>query len=346
MVGSSASAGAGRCCSAGLLAGGGGGGIAASTGLAAPVAGGGGGAASGCRRRAQARCRRGRRPAAARRCRDRRRRARRPPRPGSRPDEGEILGQRRRNPRHLLLARGAGDADARCGSAFLPPSDRGCGFPSATPARTGCGRCHCRKSTDESAAEYITSVPFGAITGARPAEKLRNRRSNGLRLEASISAILTPAPRLLISPSTVSRLKPSRRTSGSVQIWRIDRDHVALAARLHAKAGEEDQRDRARLDLAVQALEGAAHLLAGQVLADIDIETVALELFGDVARVVDRLLQRRLGVRIFRVADDQRIALAGCERRGYRRDRKINVRSNARRIFIMTAVQITAVQPK
>ena len=75
------------------------------------------------------------------------------------------------------------------------------------------------ETTDESAAEYITSVPFGAITGARPAEKLRNRRSNGLRLLASISAILTPAPRLLISPSTVSRLKPSRRTSGSVQIW-------------------------------------------------------------------------------------------------------------------------------
>src|SRR3954453_23812209 len=75
------------------------------------------------------------------------------------------------------------------------------------------------ETTDESAAEYITSVPFGAITGARPAEKLRNRRANGLRREALISAILTPAPRLLISPSTVSRLKPSRRTSGSVQIW-------------------------------------------------------------------------------------------------------------------------------
>src|SRR6266481_1991611 len=74
------------------------------------------------------------------------------------------------------------------------------------------------ESTDESAAEYITSVPFGAITGARPAEKLRKRRSNGLRLEASIRAILTPAPRLLISPSTVSRLMPSRRTSASVQI--------------------------------------------------------------------------------------------------------------------------------
>ena len=73
--------------------------------------------------------------------------------------------------------------------------------------------------TEESAAEYITSVPLGAITGARPAEKLRKRRSKGLRLLASTNAILTPAPRLLISPSTVSRLKPSRRTSASVQIW-------------------------------------------------------------------------------------------------------------------------------
>src|SRR3954468_6968065 len=86
-------------------------------------------------------------------------------------------------------------------------------------------------TTELSAAEYITSVPFGAITGARPAEKLRNRRSNGLRLEASISAIFTPAPRLLISLKIVSRLTPSRRTSGSVQIcasigirklWRAD----------------------------------------------------------------------------------------------------------------------------
>src|ERR1700744_618597 len=73
--------------------------------------------------------------------------------------------------------------------------------------------------TELSAAEYITSVPFGAITGARPAEKLRNRRSNGLRRQGAIRAILTPAPRLLISPSTASRLKPSRRTSASVQIW-------------------------------------------------------------------------------------------------------------------------------
>src|SRR3954468_13976037 len=75
------------------------------------------------------------------------------------------------------------------------------------------------ETTEASAAEYITSVPFGAMTGVRPAEKLRNLRSNGLRLEASTSAILTPAPRVLSSPRMVSRLKPSRRTSDSVQIW-------------------------------------------------------------------------------------------------------------------------------
>src|SRR3954454_11238173 len=74
------------------------------------------------------------------------------------------------------------------------------------------------ETTEASAAEYITNVPFGAMTGVRPAEKLRNRRSNGLRLEAAPSAILTPAPRVLSSPSTVSRLMPSRRTSDSVQI--------------------------------------------------------------------------------------------------------------------------------
>src|SRR6202158_3017827 len=72
--------------------------------------------------------------------------------------------------------------------------------------------------TEESAAEYITSVPFGAMTGASPAEKLRNRRSYGLRLVASISASLPTAPRLLTSHRTVSRLSPSRRTSASVQI--------------------------------------------------------------------------------------------------------------------------------
>src|SRR5260370_3595379 len=69
--------------------------------------------------------------------------------------------------------------------------------------------------TEESAAEYITSVPLGAITGAKPAEKLRNRRSNGLRRGASVRAVLTPAPPLLISPPTLSPPHPPPRTSRS-----------------------------------------------------------------------------------------------------------------------------------
>ena len=191
-------------------------------------------------------------------------------------------------------------------------------------------------TTEESAAEYITSVPFGAMTGARPAEKLRNRRSNGLRLEASIRAILTPAPRLLISPSTVSRLKPSRRTSGFGPDLGVDRDHVALAAGLDAEPAEENQRDRAGLDLSVRLVEGAAHRVAGQVFADLDIEAVALEFVGDVAGVVDRLLQRRFGVGIFGVADHQRKPLAGRGAGAIGSTEKTEISNNARRIFIIT----------
>src|SRR5262249_43358814 len=88
------------------------------------------------------------------------------------------------------------------------------------------------------------------------------------------------------------------------------------------KTREEDQRDRSGLDLAVEALERAPHLLARQVLANIDIEAVALELVGDVARIIEGLLQRRLGVRIFRVADHKGIAITGCEGRRNRGERK------------------------
>ena len=57
---------------------------------------------------------------------------------------------------------------------------------------------------------------------------------------------------------------------------------------------------------AVEAIEGAAHAVAGQIFSDLDVEAVTLEFVGDVAGVVDRLLERRFGVGIFGVADDQR----------------------------------------
>src|SRR4029077_14774664 len=57
----------------------------------------------------------------------------------------------------------------------------------------------------------------------------------------------------------------------------IDRDQVALAVGLDAKAAEEDQRDAARLDVAVQTVESLPHSVAGQVVTDIDGEAIALQ---------------------------------------------------------------------
>ena len=88
--------------------------------------------------------------------------------------------------------------------------------------------------------------------------------------------------------------------------------------------------------LAVEAVEGAPHAVAGQVFADIDVEAVALEFVGDVAGVVDRLLERRFGVGIFGVADDQRKAVgasAATDGSTGATD-KIEVTSNARQILM------------
>ena len=73
----------------------------------------------------------------------------------------------------------------------------------------------------------------------------------------------------------------------------------------------------------------------------IDAEAVALEFVGDVAGVVDRLLQRRLGVGIFRVADHQRkpVAAAAAADGTIGATKKSRSASNARRILMLTAVQ-------
>src|SRR5262249_290000 len=77
------------------------------------------------------------------------------------------------------------------------------------------------------------------------------------------------------------------------------------------------QRHRSGLDLAVELFEGAAHAVAGQVLADFDGKAVALEFVGDVTGIVERFLQRGIRVRIFGVADDERVTVAGGQgRRG------------------------------
>src|SRR5690606_13085257 len=69
---------------------------------------------------------------------------------------------------------------------------------------------------------------------------------------------------------------------------RVDRQDVALPRRLNAKAAEEDQRGGAWLDAAVEFIECAPHGVAGEILADLDVEAVALQLVGEIAGVIDR----------------------------------------------------------
>ena len=190
--------------------------------------------------------------------------------------------------------------------------------------------------TEESAAEYITSVPFGAITGARPAEKaaepaLERIAPGGVDqgdLDARAAAVDFAQHRLQAEAVAANiRLGPDLG---------VDRDHVALAAGLDAEPAEENQRDRAGLDASIEAIEGAAHRVAGQIFSDLDVEAVALELVGDVAGVVDRLFERRFGVGIFRVADHQRkpVGASAATDGTIGATDKIKVTSNARRILI------------
>ena len=236
-------------------------------------------------------------------------------------DEGEILGQRRRNPRHLLAARGAGDADAGAVQRLLGHQIGGADFleqflheQAVVAAIVRDDRRQRRRIHHQCTVRRDHRREPGRKAAETAFERVAPGGIDQGDLDAGAAAV--DLAQHGFEAETVAadvRLGPDLR---------IDRDHVALAARLHAEAREENQRDRTRLDLAVQAIEGAAHGLAGQVFTDIDTESVALELVGDFARIVDRLLQRRLGVRVFRVADHQRIAIAGSKRWSNRCGRK------------------------
>ena len=63
--------------------------------------------------------------------------------------------------------------------------------------------------------------------------------------------------------------------------------------------------DAAGLDPAVETLDGALRRFLGEVLPHVDVEAVALQLVGDGARILGRLLDRRFRVRVVGVADDQ-----------------------------------------
>ena len=130
----------------------------------------------------------------------------------------------------------------------------------------------------------------------------------------------------------------------------IDRDHVALAAGLHAVAAEIQHHHGIGLDLGLQPGDGAAHVVLAGVLDDVDVKAALAQRGGERAGIVDRLRQRRIGVGIVTVADHQRdlrtlgdggFALLGRDRlggieralvqRGVRTDRRATPSPPARR---------------
>ena len=103
----------------------------------------------------------------------------------------------------------------------------------------------------------------------------------------------------------------------------IDRDHEALAADLDAVAAEEQHHHGVGLDLGLQADDGAGHVVLGGVFDHVDIKTLAAQRRGQAARVIDRLRQRRRGIRIMAIADHERNAGGRCADRAglFGRDR-------------------------
>ncbi len=122
----------------------------------------------------------------------------------------------------------------------------------------------------------------------------------------------------------------------------VDRDHEALAVGLDAEAREEDQRHRAGLDPCHTGdRRRAASPSPVRFSPTSTLKPSRLSSSAIVAGVVDRFLQRRVGVGIFRVADHQRnpVATIRGSRRHDRRDREDQGHKQCEKNSHATAVQ-------
>ena len=80
---------------------------------------------------------------------------------------------------------------------------------------------------------------------------------------------------------------------------RIHGNLIRLTVRLNAEAAEKNS-SRVGFDLAVETIERRAHRLFGEVLPDVDLESLSPQVIGQCAALLTVLLQRRIGVRIGR----------------------------------------------
>jgi hypothetical protein len=91
-----------------------------------------------------------------------------------------------------------------------------------------------------------------------------------------------------------------------MKLSRVDRNHEALAGRLYAKTAEIEHDHGIAAHLVLDAGDRANEVVTVRIFQQIDVKTVVAERRRQRARVVDRLDQRRVGVGIMRVRDQER----------------------------------------
>src|SRR6185312_8432326 len=109
-----------------------------------------------------------------------------------------------------------------------------------------------------------------------------------------------PRPRCP-SPSTMPAASPPRCAPRALtSTWSRTPPRTTWPAPLSA---EEQHRHGVRLDLGLQADNGAGHVVLGGVLDHVDIKALGAQRGGEAAGIVDGLGQRGRGIRVMAVAD-------------------------------------------
>ena len=221
-------------------------------------------------------------------------------RPGS--DEREILDQRRGKPGHLLALRRAGDTDLRAVEGFfhlswnanlleqLAHEQFTLVIPHHRPRRGGVHDHRARRRGDGGKSlGNSTETPLEGISPRRVHNGDLDPRAPGVHFGQHRVEAEPVTPQVGFDPDLP-----------------IGRDHIGLPGRLNSISAEKKHGSRPGLYLAVEAVDGAAHRLLGEVLAGIHLEADPPQLLGKGAHVFDRIPQRGFRIRISRIADDQR----------------------------------------
>ena len=221
--------------------------------------------------------------------------------------EREIRHQRRRKPGHLLPLRAAGHTHSRAIESLFGRQSRRAKLTdefvdeqamlAAGVVDDGARR---RGVHHQRAGRGIDRGKSGRHRPKAPLERISPRRIEHGDLDLGAAAVHLLEDRIETDAVAAHvRLGPDLS---------VDRNDVALPRRLDGVAAEEHQGDRAGLDLAVEAIEGACASPSFERFSATSTSKpmpVSPQLVGQGAGVLQRLLQRGIGIGIIRIADDQ-----------------------------------------